>query len=159
MIRPWTEADAEASFAVYVDAVRNGTSTHYNAAQRLAWAPSKDMEAWWPPRLAEDSAWVAEDARGLTGVIALRPDGYLDLFFVLPRARGDGTAAALYETLLGQARKGGLTPLTTHASDYLKPFLERRGWRVLAEESVDRHGATLRRWDMALDQVPGSQAS
>ncbi len=159
MIRPWTEADAEASYAVYVDAVRNGSGAHYNAAQRLAWVPSKDMEAWWPTRLAEDNAWVAEDASGLNGVIALRPDGYLDLIIVSPRARGDGTAAALYETLLGQARMDCLTSLSAHASDYLKPFLERRGWRVLAEEHVDRHGATLRRWEMALDQVPGSQAS
>ena len=159
MIRGWTEADAAASYAVYVEAVRNGTSALYDAAQRLAWVPDEAMEDWWLPRLANDSAWVAEDATAMTGVIALRPDGYLDLFFVVPHARGDGTAAALYDTLLAEARATGLASLTAHASDYLKPFLERRGWRVIAEENVARNGATLRRWEMALDQVPGSQVS
>ncbi len=159
MIRPWTNADADASYAVYVEAVRHGARALYDADQRLAWVPSETVEDWWAPRLADGTAWVTEDENGLTGVIALRRDGYLDLFFVIPGARGDGTAARLYETLIAGARAKGLTALTSHASDYLKPFLLRRGWRVVAEEHVDRNGVVLRRWEMALDQVPDSQVS
>lgn len=159
MIRRWQESDAEESFALYVDAVRNGGDRHYNAAQRMAWVPSATMEPWWRPRLAEANAWVASDHAGLTGLIALRGDGYLDLFFVSPRARGDGTADALYDTLLAEAAAQGMASLTTHASDYLKPFLVKRGWRVVAEEQAERSGVTLRRWDMTLDQLAGSQLS
>ncbi|MXQ06659.1 GNAT family N-acetyltransferase [Alphaproteobacteria bacterium GH1-50] len=159
MIRPWTADDTEPSYAVYVDAVLNGAAGHYTEAQRRAWVPSERMEDWWQPRLAADIAWVSEDEDGLTGVIAMQPGGHLDLFFVVPRARGDGTATALYDRFLSEVRTRGIGCLTTHASDYLKPFLERRGWRTVEEELVDRFGVTIRRWAMALDQVPGSQVS
>ena len=158
MIRAWSTDDAEASYAVYLDAVRNGADTHYTAEQAEAWAPSLVMEDWWVPRLKSDVAWVSEDETGLNGLIALTADGYLDLFFVAPRARGDGTAAALYDTLLSAAWGKGLRGLTSHASHYLRPFLERRGWRVIAPEDVARNGQVLRRFEMAVAQLP-SQVS
>ena len=159
MIRRWVSSDAEPSYAVYVDAVRNGADEHYSMEQRKAWVPSEKIEDWWTRRLLEDAVWVAEDHHGLSGLIALRPDGYLDLFFVLPRARGDGTAAALYSALLAEAAQRGLASLTCHASDYLKPFLEKRGWVLLKEEQATRSGVTLRRWEMVLDQVESSHCS
>ena len=103
--------------------------------------------------------WVAERAGGLIGLIALEPDGYLDLFFVSPPARGDGTAASLYDTMIANARARGLDRLITHASDYLKPFLLKRGWQIISEQSVDRNGVSLRRWEMSLNQPAGSQRS
>ena len=159
MIRRWTPADAHESYAVYVDAVRNGAGRFYSEAQRQAWVPSEAMEDWWAPRLSGDTAWVSTDNLGLTGLIALRPDGYLDLFFVAPRARGDGTALDLYSALLDEAVDLQLDALKTHASDYLKPFLERRGWHVIEEELAERFGVTLRRWSMRLDQVGENQRS
>ena len=159
MIRPWKPEDAEASYAVYVDAVRNGAARHYDKAQRAAWVPSETIEPWWTSRLADETAWVAEDAEGLTGLIALRQDGYLDLFFTRPRARGNGTASRLYDTLLEEAGRSGLRRLRTHASHFLRPFLERRGWQVIAPEDVHRFGVAMRRFEMALDHVPESQAS
>lgn len=159
MIRRWQAADAEASYAVYVDAVRNGTGRHYTAEQARAWVPSDAMEDWWSPRLKEGAAWVSEDASGLNGLIALRPDGYLDLFFVPPRARGTGIASELYDRLAKEAAEQRLRHLSSHASDYLKPFLEKRGWSTLKEEIVTRNGIALRRWAMTLDQAAGSQRS
>ena len=159
MIRRWTERDAIASYAVYASAVLDGADSFYNKAQREAWVPSRDMEDWWTPRLSAGSVWISEDADGLTGLIALRPDGYLDLFFILPRARGDGTAAALYEAFIEEARNSGMDKLRAHASEMLLPFLQKRGWRVITPEDVPRSGVTLRRYEMALDQVGESQVS
>ena len=138
MIRRWTPADAAESYAVYLDAVRNGASDHYDRAQRLAWAPSDEPPVNWSARLETSRAWVSED-----------PQGYLDLFFVLPRARGDGTAASLYAELLAEAQTQGLKGLRTHASLYLRPFLEKRGWSVVRGEEVERSGVTLKRFEMS----------
>ena len=159
MIRPWSERDAEESYAIYASAVLDGAGDHYDDVQRRAWVPKRSMEDWWVPRLSADITWLAEDAAGPTGLIALRPDGYLDLFFTLPRVRGDGTAGALYETLREEARKRGLCHLSAHASHLLCPFLEKRGWRVIAPEDIVRNGVVLRRFEMALDDLNYSQAS
>ena len=152
-----SESDARASYSVFFDAVRNGGDRHYDAAQRHAWVPSAEMPDWWSPHLASARTWVTEQDGTLTGLISLRSDGYLDLFYVVASARGDGTAVTLYETLLREAEHQGAQRLTTHASDYLKPFLEKRGWIVVAEDIVERGGVRLRRWEMVLDQAAESQ--
>ncbi|MDJ1017282.1 MAG: GNAT family N-acetyltransferase [Paracoccaceae bacterium] len=160
MIRRWTRDDAVECYDVYLEAVRNGASEHYNRAQRLAWAPSDEPPESWSARLEVARVWVSEDAQGMTGFISLDDEGYLDLFFVAPRARGDGTAASLYAELLAEAEAQGLKTLRTHASLYLRPFLEKRGWTVVQSEEVERSGVTLRRFEMTWRAAqPDSQAS
>lgn len=150
MIRRWARDDAEASFGVFHDAVHQGAGRHYSAGERRAWVPSAMMPEGWPDRLAAQTAWVSEDDAGLTGIISLADDGYLDVFFVVPRARGNGTAVRLYDTLIEQARAQGHSRLTTHASLFLRPFLKRRGWDTLHGETVSRDGEYLRRFAMAM---------
>ncbi len=157
-MRKWTPTDAEASYAVYFDAVRNGGSDHYTRAQCEAWVPSPIIPEWWLPRLSNETAWVTSDEHGLTGLIGLRSDGYLDLFFVASRARGNGTAAALYEAFLKQARVDGITLPITHASLYLRPFLEKRGWTVVAREVVRRLNEDLERFEMELPQLDSQKS-
>lgn len=152
-MRQWEPTDAEASYAVYFDAVHHGSDAHYSADQRHAWVPSPIIQEWWLPRLAAAKTWVTSDEHGLTGFISLREDGYLDMFFVSSRARGNGTSARLYEKLIEQARSSELGRLTTHASHYLRPFLEKRNWQVTAKEVVTRQDVALERFEMELPQV------
>lgn len=153
MIRKWEPTDAEASYAVYFDAVHHGTGEHYSEDQRHVWVPSPIVQEWWLPRLSDAKTWVTSDEHGLTGFISLREDGYLDMFFVSSRARGNGTAVQLYEKLLDEARASDLVRLTTHASLYLRPFLEKRGWTVLAKEVVPRKGVEIKRFKMDFRQA------
>jgi putative acetyltransferase len=152
-MREWEPTDAEASYAVYYQAVHSGAGNHYSPDQRHAWVPSPVLPEWWLPRLSASKAWVTSDEHGLTGFISLHEVGYLDMFFVAPRARGNGTASQLYERLLEQARETGLNRLATHASHYLRPFLEKRGWHVLAIEAVTRLEVELERFEMELPHV------
>ena len=153
-VRKWTPEDAEASYAVYYDAVRYGATDLYSPQQCEAWVPSPIVQDWWLPRLTEDDAWVTSDVHGLTGLIGLRPDGHLDLFFMCSRARGNGTAVRLYEALIRRARELGLPKLTTHASLHLRPFLEKRGWQVISTEIVTRMNVQIERFEMELPQFP-----
>lgn len=152
-MRVWKPTDAEASYAVYFEAVHSGDDDHYSVEQRRAWVPSPVVQEWWLPRLSAAKAWVTSDEHGLTGFISLREDGYLDMFFVSSRARGDGTAIQLYDKLLEQARDSELGRLSTHASHYLRPFLEKRGWQVMAKEVVTRLNVEMERFVMELPQT------
>jgi len=152
-MRNWEPSDAEATYAVYFEAVHSGAGDHYSKDQRHAWVPSPIVPEWWLPRLSVAKTWVTSDEHGLTGLISLRDDGYLDMFFVSTRARGDGTAVQLYERLLKQARRSGISKITTHASHCLRPFLEKRSWNVVAPEVVTRLGVTLERFEMELSQL------
>lgn len=156
IIRRYHPDDTEGCFAVYLSAIRDGAHHHYSAAQRHAWAPHDMTSDWMPDRLEDGDTWVAEASGEIRGFLTLRADGHLDLFFVHVEVMGTGAAAHLYDTMLAAASAAGLTRLTTDASHYARRFLERRGWRLIAEESVLRNGAVLTRFkmDLALDAPP-----
>ena len=63
---------------------------------------------------------------------------------------GGGVAGALYNCALGAARERCLPRMTAHASRLLRPFLERRGWSLVAREQVDRNGIQIERFEMLL---------
>lgn len=150
-IREGGAADAEACHAVYLDAVRNGTSRHYTPEQALAWAPSEQVEDWLPPRLEAGTTWIAFSDRRAEGFLTVTGEGHLDFFFVRPDARASGLAATLYDRMLDLAEARGQARLTTFASHLARSFLERRGWQVIEGESALRNGVELKRWKMACD--------
>lgn len=81
----------------------------------------------------------------------ITPSGHIDLAFVLPRERGRGTAGRLYDAIIQDVAPD--VPLSTFASAFFRPFLERRGWVVTETQHVERHGQTLTRYAMTLDRA------
>ena len=61
---------------------------------------------------------------------------------------GRGTADALYAMIVNTARVAGFARMTTAASHLARRFFEKRGWRVEAEQQVERHGAMLTNFRM-----------
>jgi putative acetyltransferase len=124
---------------IFFDAIHEGTHTHYNLAQRLAWAPHIPTEHEWSARLQPQSVYVAENCDGeLTGFMSLTPDCCIDLAFVQPALMGKGIAKALYDTLEVQARENGLVRLWAEASYAARQFFTRQGWIVIEPQIVRR---------------------
>jgi putative acetyltransferase len=137
-----------ATARLYYDAVHGGTGDHYDAKQRRAWAPAVPETDAWADRLAAQTVFVAEQGDRLVGFMTLEAGGCIDLAFVAPDCTGRGIAAALYDRIVAAARDKGLTRLTADASHLLRPFLERRGWVVVREQTVERDGVALTNFAM-----------
>lgn len=137
--------------AVFYRSIREGTGAFYTEAQRAVWAPDPVPEA--NKFSADDTRifWVAEHGGHIIGVLALEPEGYLDLAFVMPEWMGRGVAQAIYAPLLQWAKAAGLKRLTTHASHFARRFFEKQGWCVDAPETVTRNGQDLERFCMSLE--------
>jgi putative acetyltransferase len=150
VIRPVRPDEVALTYAIFRDAVRIGAAPFYTEGERLAWAPSDAMTEGWPARILGATTWVAEEPEGLAGFLTYA-DGYLDFFYVRPEARRGPAAPALYDRMLAEARAEGRARLTTHASHLARSFLERRGWRVVEREEVERGGVLLTRFAMELD--------
>ena len=145
LYRKARQEDAEALAAVFYAAVRKGDSP-YSEAERAAWLPEQ-LTATAMVKRTEGLfvAVVEEDAR-VIGFMGLREaDGYVDLAFVLPEARGQGAFRLLFESIEERARQLDVSRLWTHASLMAQPAFRAMGFRVIHHETIDRAGEQLRR--------------
>ena len=150
-VRGMAAGDAPVLARIFWRGVREGAAGAYDAAQRAAWCPAVPEGPAWETRLAAGETLVAERDGAPVGFMTWRPsDGVLDLAFVLPEEMGRGTAGRLADAVEADARAAGLARLTTEASDLARPFLARRGWRVVAGQTVERQGVRLRNTLMEL---------
>ncbi len=150
-VRRATAQDHVALYGVYYKSVRHGAAAFYTTEQRAAWAPSEQPSS--PTTDPDDTLlrWVAEVNGKIIGFMAVTPDGYIDLAFVLPEWMGQGVAQALYDQLLEWARRNGLTRLTAHASHFARRFFDKQGWQVDHPEIIARNGQELERFIMSLE--------
>ncbi|WP_453961487.1 GNAT family N-acetyltransferase [Amorphus suaedae] len=147
-IRPLDPGDADHLARIFFCAVHEGTRDHYSFAQRMAWAgPTVDLDAW-RHRVGGLTGFVAERDGEPIGFMTIDAEGYVDLAFVLPSAAGSGVGWRLHEAVEAKARALGAQEMTTQASKAARPFFERQGWSLIAEQSVERRGVRLTNYRM-----------
>ncbi|MFW2542117.1 GNAT family N-acetyltransferase [Primorskyibacter sp. 2E107] len=140
----WTKpSDFDALGLVMFDAI-HAVPSPYSAAQRLAWLPRAHSGPDWAARLCAQRVAVL-DQGGPRGFATLRADGYLDMIFLAPEARGQGHFRGLMTMLTQEAENQKMPELTTHASLAAQgPFLS-LGFELVCHETVSRDGQTLAR--------------
>ncbi|RPE71070.1 GNAT family acetyltransferase [Pacificibacter maritimus] len=149
-LRPLTQSDAKACAEVFYQAVHIGAQSHYTQEQRFAWAPSAmdiDLSAY----ITTGFSLGATRFGRLVGFFVMGDDGHIDFAYVLPNEMGKGTARALYEACEAEARAKGLEVIDTQASHLAKRFLEKRGWRVTAQQVIIRNGVGIENFRMEKD--------
>jgi putative acetyltransferase len=147
-IRPYGPGDLEAVVDIFTTAIQVGAASHYDSAQRLAWAPLDPDLTYWATRLAAVHTLVAEDGAGLAGFISYEADGHIDLMFTAPHRTRAGVASALYREVESRLTATSVCELFAEASLIAQPFFERHGFTVEAEECVERRGVLLLRYRM-----------
>jgi len=153
-LRRYEPTDAAATLRCFRRAVRGTASRDYDARQLAAWAPADtDLAAWGARRAGAGTGsgtqtWVAERDGQLVGFGDIDASGYIDMMFVDPDAARTGVASALLGHLASIAAERGLPELTVHASITARPFFERHGFAVVAEQRVELRGSVLANFRM-----------
>lgn len=143
-LRPFRADDSAALGRLFYDTIHAINARDYSPAELAAWAPSVPSPDWIAGRAASRIVVVAEDASGLLGFAELRPnDRHLDCLYARHDNQGRGVGTALLHAIETEARALGLTRLLTEASLTARPFFERRGFRLIARQTVERHGVKL----------------
>lgn len=142
-IRPYRPQDRSAAALIFFRAVNEGAAEFYDAAERAAWAPSREPDPETPDKLLKQWCWIAECNGQAVGFMSLDRTGYLDMAFVLPEEMGKGTAHALYDAVRAQARDARMTRLTVIASQLARRFLLKRGWQISFMENLACDGQVL----------------
>lgn len=138
-IRTYQPADCKEMAELFYQTVHTVNAKDYTRPQLDAWATGQvDLEQWNRSFLAHLSLVAVEDG-AIVGFGDMASDGYLDRLYVHADHQGQGIATALCDRL-EQAVRG---PITTHASITARPFFEKRGYAVIKEQTVERHGVAL----------------
>ena len=138
-IRKYRPSDCRELAELFYDTVHTVNAGDYTKEQLDAWATGHvDLEAW-DRSFREHHTLVALEDGAVIGFGDIAGSGYLARLYVHRRHQGKGVATALCDRL-EQVCAG---VISTHASITAKPFFEKRGYRVIREQQVERQGVAL----------------
>ena len=145
-IRRYEPEDLGQITALFYDTVHAVNAADYAPEQLDAWADgAPDLDRWNGSLLAHHSLVAVEGRDLIVGFGDIDGTGYLDRLYVHKDRQGLGIATALCDWL---ERAVDAPVLTTHASITARPFFEGRGYRVLREQRVERHGVQMTNYVM-----------
>ncbi len=138
-IRAYQPTDCRTLAELFYNTVHTVNAKNYTKEQLDAWATGTvDLEKW-NESLEEHYSLVAIDGEKIIGFGDIDDTGYLDRLFVHSDYQGKGVATAICNQL-EQAIQGNIV---THASITARPFFEKRGYKVVTEQQVERKGIML----------------
>lgn len=138
IVRAYRPEDARVLTRLFYETVHSVTD--YTEAQKDAWAPQIPDDDSWNNMFLTSCTLVAEENGQILGFGNMDKSGYLDLLYVRPTHQRKGIATAICD---GLERAIKASSFTTHASITARPFFEKRGYRVVKEQRVERKGLWL----------------
>lgn len=148
IIRDYQPSDCKEITELFYNTVHTVNAKDYTKEQLDVWATGQvDLEKW-NQSLQEHYSIVAIENKVIVGFGDIDKTGYLDRLFVHADYQGKGIATGICNQL-EQTIQGNIT---THSSITAKPFFEKRGYRVIKEQQVERQGIFLANFIMEKDR-------
>lgn len=139
-LRKYRAADCPELAELFYDTVHSVNRADYTEEQVDAWADGQVDQESWDASLGVHYSLVAVERDVIVGFGDMDATGYLDRLYVHKDFQGQGIASAICDAL---EQAVGAAEFTTHASITARPFFEKRGYRVVREQQVERHGVLL----------------
>lgn len=144
-LRRYTPQDCPQLATLFYNTVHTVNAGDYSQEQLNVWATGTvDSEKWNESFLAHYTIIAVEDDI-IVGFGDMDETGYLDRLYVHKDYQRKGIATAIcdeLETVVAAAK------FITHASITARPFFEKRGYRVIKEQQVERQGIFLTNYVM-----------
>lgn len=139
IIRKYQPCDCKELAELFYHTVHTINTKDYTKEQLDVWATGKiDLETW-NQSFQDHYSIVAVDNKIITGFGDIDNTGYLDRLYVHAEYQGKGVATAICNKL-EQTVQG---KIVTHASITARPFFEKRGYKIIKEQQVERKGIFL----------------
>ena len=142
-LRGYHPSDCPQLAQLFYDTVHTVNAGDYTPKQLAVWATGQVDLSVWDESLSSHNTLIAEEDGVIVGFGDMDGEGYLDRLYVHKEYQGKGIATAILKALDEKAAENGVTAFTTHASITARPFFERRGYRVLRENTEVRQGVAL----------------
>ena len=138
-IREYQPEDCKELTELFYNTVHTVNAKDYPKEQLDVWASGQTDMNKWNQSLQAHYSVVAVENEIITGFGDIDAAGYLDRLYVHADYQRKGIATAVCNQL-EQAVQGNIV---THASITARPFFEKRGYKVVEEQQVERQGIYL----------------
>lgn len=145
VVRKYNPADCSELGELFYNTVHFINSKDYNEEQLNIWATGNINLDQWNKSFLEHFTVVAVEDNIIVGFGDIDKTGYLDRLFVHKDYQRRGIATAICNELEKGIHR---TKITTYASITAKAFFEKRGYRVIKEQEVEREGIVLKNYLM-----------
>lgn len=143
-IREYKPSDCKALMKLFYNTVHTVNAKDYTEEQLNAWATGKEEPEKFNRSFAGHYSLVAAEGETIIGFGDIDRSGYLDRLYVHADFQRKGVATALCN-ILEQATD---RDIITHASITAVPFFQKRGYRIVKKQQVERHGVMLTNYIM-----------
>lgn len=139
ILREYQSTDCKELAELFYNTVHSVNAKDYTKEQLDVWATGQVDLTKWNQSLQEHFSIVAVDDDIIVGFGDVDKRGYLDRLFVHSDYQGKGIATAICDQLESAVQKN----IFAHASITARPFFEKRGYKVIKEQQVERQGIFL----------------
>lgn len=139
-LRDYERRDCPALAQLFHETVHTVNRRDYTQAQVDVWSTGTVDLAAWDASFTDHHTLVAEEDGIILGFADMASDGYLDRLYVHKDHQGRGIATTLCDALEAAC---DAPRFITHASLTARPFFEKRGYRVVKAQQVERLGVYL----------------
>lgn len=147
-IRRYQQSDCRELAELFYHTVHTVNAKDYTKEQLDVWATEDmDLDRWDQSLQAHYSIVAVENGR-ILGFGDIDKTGYLDRLYVHASCQRRGIASAICDRL--EQFYGG--NITTHASITARPFFEKRNYKVVTEQQVERQGLFLTNYVMVKER-------
>lgn len=139
IIREYKSLDCKELTELFYNTVHTINAKDYTKEQLDIWATKQTNLKKWDQSLQKNYSLVAIDNGIIVGFGDIDKTGYLDHLFVHADYQGKGIATAI----CNQLKQAVYGSILTHSSITAKSFFEKRGYKVIKEQCVERQGIFL----------------
>ena len=151
-IREYQPSDCKELTELFYNTVHKVNAKDYTKEQLDAWAAGQVDLKKWNRSLQEHFSIVAVEDGIIVGFGDIDKTGYLDRLYVHSDYQRKGIAAAICNRLESAVQEN----IVTHASITARPFFEKRGYKVVKEQQVERQEVLLTNYVMTKEGIKSS---
>ena len=153
IIRKGNTADLADMKLLFAETITDVCKEDYNNEQIEVWKSGTENEERWLKVIEKQHILIAVSENKMIGFCTLDQGNYIDLIFVHKDYQHQGIAKALYTQIEQEALQQEESILNADVSKTAKPFFEKMGFKVNAEQTVHLKGVDLINYKMSKNLI------
>ena len=134
---------------LYVETINKVCRNDYNQDQLNAWCSGIENKERWEALLRDQFVLVALSGDEIVGFASLDKGSYIDMFYVHKDFQGQGLASLLYSLIEEEVLAQGTIKITADISETARPFFERKGFVIDAQQTFPVKGIMISNFRMS----------